>query len=61
MDSKDRTIVSPSLLPPLSWKDDYKYDPDFDLGVGEWMREVDIKVIEKVETAKRRITLEKRL
>jgi len=68
MDLNGRTIVFPSLLPPLSWKDDYKYDPDVDLGVGESMGEVDNAIlksqkvmIEKRETAKRRITVEKRL
>ena len=36
-------IVSPSLLPPPNWKSDFKYDPLFDLGVGEWMGDIDIE------------------
>ena len=32
-------VVSPSLLPSSSWKEGYQFDPNFDLGIGEWMGE----------------------
>ena len=35
-------VVLPSLLPSSSWKEDYQFDPKFDLGIGEWMGEGDI-------------------
>ena len=34
-------VVLPSLLPSSSWKEDYQFDPKFDLGIGEWMGEGD--------------------
>jgi len=32
-------VVSPSLLPPPTWKEKYQFNPKFDLGIGEWMGE----------------------
>ena len=31
--------VSPSLLPPPTWKEKYQFNPKFDLGIGEWIGE----------------------
>ena len=42
-DSKREPIVSPSLLAPPSWKNNYKYDPMFDLGIGEWMGDTNVE------------------
>ena len=30
-------IISPSLLQPWKWDFEYEYNPDFDLGMGDWM------------------------
>ena len=47
MDSKQECerepIVSPSLLAPPSWKSKYKFNPMFDLGIGEWMGDTNIE------------------
>ena len=37
--SEQLPVISPSLLPVPSWRDDYQFDPKFDLGIGEWIGE----------------------
>ena len=32
-------IISPSLLCPWKWDFEYKYNPNFDLGMGDWISE----------------------
>ena len=41
VESEELPVVSPGLLPSQSWKEDYQFNPQFDLGIGEWMGEGD--------------------
>ncbi len=34
-------VISPSLLRPLVWDFVYKYDPNLDLGMGDWISDED--------------------
>ena len=49
-ESEQLTIFSPGLLPSPSWRENYQFDPKFDLGIGEWMGEGDNAIASDYDT-----------
>ena len=52
-------IISPSLLRPWKWDFEYKYNPNFDLGMGDWITEdIDDELLEATCDKENEPTLE---